>query len=108
MNLKNKQQCTTTAVVERPTRQETTAVVEHSMTEDDLTHPTLYRFKMNSIPCNNFHKAKYNTSSNTRSNSNGEVNSADWDLYPGLMRDIENEGSPKLVEELHKMELNKK
>ncbi|KAI9481692.1 MAG: hypothetical protein EXX96DRAFT_567667 [Benjaminiella poitrasii] len=33
--------------------------------------------------------------------------SNDWDLYPHVMRKIENEGTAKQVEHLHKLEHNK-
>ncbi|KAI7892681.1 uncharacterized protein EV154DRAFT_395967, partial [Mucor mucedo] len=62
-----------------------TAVVEHPMTEDDLTHPALYRFKRNSLPCYTYHKSTANDKV-----INNSVSNADWDLYPALIRTIEN------------------
>lgn len=84
-----------TSIIQR----QQTAVVEHPMTEDDLTHPALYRFKRNSLPCYTHHKSKANDKVNC--NSSGD---ADWDLYPALIRNIENSGTPEQVEELHRME----
>jgi hypothetical protein len=87
-----------TAIIERA--KEVTAIMEHPMTEDDLTHPGLYRFKKNSAPCYTYHISNtIDEKSNSVSN-----NSTDWDLYPGLMRNIENEGSPEQVETLHRMQ----
>ncbi|GAA5812697.1 hypothetical protein MFLAVUS_006155 [Mucor flavus] len=92
---------TETSVIER-TKQET-AVVEHAMTEDDLTHPALYRHKMNSLP--GFSYRKYHVDQNSQQNKNSSAGS-DWDLYPGLIRNIENEGTPEQVDKLHRMEHN--
>ncbi|KAG2230797.1 hypothetical protein BDF21DRAFT_431939 [Thamnidium elegans] len=90
---------TETSVIER-TKQET-AVVEHAMTEDDLTHPALYRYKMNSLPGCNYRK--YHANQNPQQNNNSSRDS-NWDLYPGLIRNIENEGTPEQVDKLHHME----
>lgn len=78
-----------------------TAVVEHPMTEDDLTHPALYRFKRNSLPCYTYHKSI--ASDKVKENGNSASNT-DWDLYPALVRNIENNGTPEQVEKLHRME----
>ncbi|KAI8080110.1 uncharacterized protein B0P05DRAFT_540019 [Gilbertella persicaria] len=80
-------------------RQTTTAVVEHAMSEDDLTHPCLYRFKRNNMPCHfNYHpKFTSDVPSHTPTSDS-------WDLYPSLIREIENEGSPEQVEKLHQMQ----
>lgn len=75
-----------------------TSVVEHPMTEDDLTHPALYRFKRNNLPCYR-HK-----SSNDKVIYTPAMNNTDWDLYPALIRTIENSGTPEQVEALHRME----
>ncbi|KAI8352112.1 hypothetical protein BD560DRAFT_438806 [Blakeslea trispora] len=45
---------------------------------DTVTHPSLYR----------------DSSSNTE----------DWDLYPQMIRKVENEGNQKQVEHLHELE----
>ncbi|GAA5803838.1 hypothetical protein HPULCUR_009323 [Helicostylum pulchrum] len=92
---------TETSIIER-TKQET-AVVEHAMTEDDLTHPALYRHKMNSLPGSNYRK--YHTTQNSQQNKKSSADS-NWDLYPGLIRNIENKGTPEQVDKLHHMERN--
>ncbi|KAI8993440.1 hypothetical protein BDB01DRAFT_776338 [Pilobolus umbonatus] len=66
---------------------EVTAVVEHSIQEEDLTHPALYRFKMNTAPV--FH---YSRSPTQLPINNATTNYNDWDLYPSLMRSAINEG----------------
>lgn len=83
-----------------------TAVVEHPMTEDDLTHPGLYRFKRNSIPCYTYHQPTVNDKVKTNANATSSSSEVDWDLYPGVMRGIENEGTPEQVEKLHRMQHN--
>lgn len=88
----------TTSVIERP--KEETSIMEHPMTEDDLTHPGLYRFKKNSPTCYTYHSNKpAKQVTYTQPQSPG-----DWDLYPGLIRDIINEGSQEQVEKLQKMQ----
>lgn len=89
-----------TAIIERA--KEVTAIVEHPMTEDDLTHPGLYRFKKNSAPCYTYRIS--HTENNEPKPNATDSSSTDWDLYPGLMRDIENEGSREQVEKLHRMQ----
>ncbi|KAI8369015.1 hypothetical protein BD560DRAFT_398342 [Blakeslea trispora] len=79
---------------------QTTAVVEHAMTDDDLTHPSLYRFKRNSLPCHFNYRPKFKSDI---VQTEATVDS-DWDLYPGLLRDIENEGSAEQVKKLHQMQ----
>lgn len=87
-------------------KKETTAVVEHPMTEDDLTHPGLYRFKRNSLPCYTYHQSTMKEEE-AKNASSATKSTCDWDLYPGLIRNIENEGTPEQVEKLHRMEHNK-
>lgn len=89
----------TTSIIERP-RQET-AVVEHAMTEDDLTHPALYRQKMNCLPGSTYRKYTANLKAIDNCNISTDT---DWDLYPSLIRNIENSGTPEQVEKLHRME----
>ncbi|KAF1796850.1 hypothetical protein FB192DRAFT_1403992 [Mucor lusitanicus] len=79
----------TTSIIERP--KEETSIMEHPMTEDDLTHPGLYRFKKNSPTCYTYHGRKSNEQAPLSSAQ--PSNPGDWDLYPGLRRDIVNEGS---------------
>lgn len=81
-----------------------TGIMEHPMTEEDLTHPGLYRHKMNSMPCSYSYTKPSNQAKSSNSNSNSSTN--DWDLYPGLIRDIVNEGSPEQVEKLQQMQQN--
>lgn len=94
----------TTSIIERP--KEETSIMEHPMTEDDLTHPGLYRFKKNSPTCYTYHGNKSNKQASTSSSlsSAQSTNPADWDLYPGLIRDIVNEGSPEQVDKLQEMQ----
>lgn len=80
-----------TAIKEYQKKQ--TGVMEHPMTEEDLTHPGLYRYKMNTTPCYSYTK-RNSQQDNKQMNSNATSCTDDWDLYPGLMRDIVNEGSP--------------
>ncbi|KAI7903671.1 uncharacterized protein BX663DRAFT_38010 [Cokeromyces recurvatus] len=101
----NKEQDKPTAIVERLSREQITAAVEYFMTEDDLTHPVLYRYKRNTIPCKYFHQPIYNK--HTPNATMNQMNHTDWDLYPSLMRNIENEGSAEQVRKLHEMESNK-
>lgn len=94
-----------TAIIERV--KQVTAVVEHPMTEDDLTHPGLYRFKKNSMPCYTYHQPANNlTDKSSEGNTTCSSSEVDWDLYPGVMRTIENEGTPDQVEKLHQMQHN--
>jgi hypothetical protein len=92
-----------TAIIERA--KEVTAIMEHPMTEDDLTHPGLYRLKRNSIPCYTYRMSQ-NTTEEIPKPSTVANSDTNWDLYPGLIRDIENEGSPEQVEKLHRMQHN--
>ncbi|KAI8647734.1 hypothetical protein BD408DRAFT_321037, partial [Parasitella parasitica] len=62
-----------------------TSIMEHPMTEDDLTHPGLYRFKKNSPPCYTYHGKTKKQAIPEQPSSLGN-----WDLYPGLIRDIVN------------------
>ena len=62
----------------------TTAVVEHAISEDDLTHPALYRFKINSPPCYNYHPKP------SKPTPVIVETKVDYDLYPSIMRDMKN------------------
>ncbi|KAI8644053.1 hypothetical protein BD408DRAFT_384593 [Parasitella parasitica] len=65
---------------------------------DTTTHPSVYRDTVNEKKCDKI--------------DNGFVCSAqqskdeceDWDLYPQMIRKVENEGTPKDVQHLHKLE----
>ncbi|KAI9277485.1 hypothetical protein BY458DRAFT_107364 [Sporodiniella umbellata] len=63
----------------------TTAVVEYAISDNDLTHPALYRFKRNSMPfyC-------YCPKPCPVSTPSVRVSKSDWDLYPAVMREINN------------------
>ncbi|KAG1179122.1 hypothetical protein G6F70_002698 [Rhizopus microsporus] len=66
----------------------TTAVIEYSIQEDDLTHPALYRFKRNNSPsCYTYHPKQTTPAIN---NNNDNRSKPDYDLYPSVMRDIKN------------------
>jgi hypothetical protein len=64
-----------------------------------MTHPSVYRDTVNGRVCQNVtggsevcaEKAKENKEDN-------------WDLYPNMIRKVENEGSPAQVEHLHELE----
>jgi hypothetical protein len=79
-----------------------TGVMEYPFSEEDLTHPGLYRHRMNSATCYSY--TKPNTSSKHMQVESNTTTSSDWDLYPGLIRDIVNEGSPEQVEKLQQMQ----
>jgi hypothetical protein len=98
-NLSNIFKAAPTGLVEKS--KENTSVVEHHMQEDDLTHPGLYRFKRNSPPISNY-RPQFDKAEETVSNP--KEMDQNWDLYPGLIREIENEGTPEQVEKLHQMQ----
>ncbi|KAI8875433.1 hypothetical protein K501DRAFT_289371 [Backusella circina FSU 941] len=98
-NISNIFKSSPTGIAEKS--KETTSVVEHHMQEDDLTHPGLYRFKRNSLPVSSY-RPQFDKSE-VLNNSPKEKNEQ-WDLYPGLIREIENEGTPEQVEKLHQMQ----
>lgn len=66
----------------------TTAVVEYAITDDDLTHPALYRFKRNSLPCYS-HQSKSSLAPSLPP-PQAAVAKSDWDLYPSIMREMKN------------------
>lgn len=64
------------------------------------THPSAYRDAMNGKVCqkiNNEIKGEQQSQKQSQS-------SQDWDLYPQVIRKIENEGTEKDVKQLHKIE----
>ncbi|KAI8967490.1 hypothetical protein BDF20DRAFT_806501, partial [Mycotypha africana] len=63
----------------------TTAVVEYPLQDDDLTHPGLYRYKINTMPHYPYHSRPTRTTKKLK-----EDEDCDWDLYPTIMREIEN------------------
>ncbi|KAI8081797.1 uncharacterized protein B0P05DRAFT_538092 [Gilbertella persicaria] len=65
---------------------------------DTMTHPSLYR---DSVNC----KVGQKIDSDIKCQEQKQAtNQADWDLYPQMIRKVENEGSPKDVEHLHQLE----
>ncbi|KAF7724068.1 hypothetical protein EC973_001401 [Apophysomyces ossiformis] len=68
--------------------------------DNTLTHPMMYRQAINETDT-----ATYNyTTPMVPSKAACNPEEANWDCYPGLVREIENEGSPEQVERLHQME----
>lgn len=41
-----------------------------------------------------------------KNNNASTSNNADWDLYPGSIRNIENDGTLEQVDKLHRMQNN--
>ncbi|KAI9308519.1 hypothetical protein BJ944DRAFT_260083 [Cunninghamella echinulata] len=74
-----------------------------------FTHPQLYREYINH-PSKSDNKKKEATALNNKSNQDKKSASTtagsddEWDLYPKLVRDIENHGTPEQVEHLHQLE----
>jgi hypothetical protein len=66
---------------------------------DVTTNPSAYRDAINERVC-----LKINNEFKGQPQKQCESGSNEWDLYPQLIRKIENEGSPNDVEELHKIE----
>ncbi|KAI7871776.1 hypothetical protein BDF14DRAFT_1878124 [Spinellus fusiger] len=78
-----------------------------SENSDNLTHPLLYR---------NFVNNKKNENCTSNINLQREKTEpvpirnkeqCSWDLYPNMIREIENKGTPEQVKQLHEMELFK-
>lgn len=68
--------------------------------DEAMTHPSVYRDTVNGRACQNVTGGK--TCDNTKkANESTEDN---WDLYPNMIRKVENEGSPAQVEHLHELE----
>jgi hypothetical protein len=64
---------------------------------DAMTHPSLYRDTING-------KVGQKIDSDYKCTPQKENASDNWDLYPQMIRKVENEGSPKQVEHLHQLE----
>ncbi|CAO3703444.1 unnamed protein product [Rhizopus stolonifer] len=64
-----------------------------------LTHPSVYRDTVN-CQANNSSTVDANTQTQTKS----EQDNDNWDLYPQLIRKVENEGSENQVKHLHELE----
>ncbi|KAI8977602.1 hypothetical protein BDF20DRAFT_808668, partial [Mycotypha africana] len=64
---------------------------------DILTHPAVYRDVMN--------QGGGGDKNDATGQANGQgQQAADWDLYPQVIRRIENEGTDRQVEHLHQLE----
>ncbi|GAA5799244.1 hypothetical protein EDC94DRAFT_94678 [Helicostylum pulchrum] len=67
-------------------------------TVDATTHPSVYRDTINQ-------KVKQNvTGCKTECKKSENKSQNDWDLYPNMIRQVENQGSPEQVEHLHDLE----
>jgi hypothetical protein len=64
---------------------------------DAMTHPSVYR---DTINC----KVGQKIDGDYKCTPQEESGYDNWDLYPQMIRKIENEGSPKDVEHLHQLE----
>ncbi|KAI8340114.1 hypothetical protein BC941DRAFT_419423 [Chlamydoabsidia padenii] len=79
---------------------------------ENLTHPKLYRDSVNH-PQSSQHVHQHSTGSiknqvgtslnSGKTKENGQQEDQ-WDLYPQLIREIENTGTPEQVEHLHDLE----
>ncbi|CAO3643548.1 unnamed protein product [Cunninghamella blakesleeana] len=75
-----------------------------------FTHPQLYREYINHPPMNKNNNNK-NIPKKTEANKDESTDKHsysgsedEWDLYPKIVRDIENHGTPEQVEHLHQLE----
>ncbi|KAG2204462.1 hypothetical protein INT47_005253 [Mucor saturninus] len=66
---------------------------------DTMTHPSCYRDAMNGKM-----NQKLTGVNVEQTKKSQESNENDWDLYPQMIRKVENEGSAKQVEHLHELE----
>ncbi|CEP18712.1 hypothetical protein [Parasitella parasitica] len=65
---------------------------------DTTTHPSVYRDTINQKQCDKIDNGF------TCSAQKSKEECENWDLYPQMIRKVENEGSPKDVQRLHKLE----
>ncbi|KAI7898672.1 uncharacterized protein BX663DRAFT_232570 [Cokeromyces recurvatus] len=63
------------------------------------THPSLYRDTVNG-------RCEQKADININCTSEKETEANNWDLYPQIIREIENEGTEKQVGHLHELEHN--
>ncbi|CAO3617657.1 unnamed protein product [Mucor hiemalis] len=68
--------------------------------DEAMTHPSVYRDTVNGRACQNVTGGK--TCDKTAKANEGPQDN--WDLYPNMIRKVENEGSPAQVEHLHELE----
>ncbi|KAF1797620.1 hypothetical protein FB192DRAFT_1400776, partial [Mucor lusitanicus] len=67
---------------------------------DAMTHPSVYRDTVNGKKCEKIdNEFKCDTADNKP-----KQDSEDWDLYPQMIRKVENEGTAKDVQHLHELE----
>ncbi|CAO3594862.1 unnamed protein product [Absidia cylindrospora] len=79
---------------------------------DHLTHPQMYRESINCPTSNKKNQPlapstgtnDNDSSKQTLPNSNQGQQEDQWDLYPQLIREIENTGTPEQVDHLHDLE----
>ncbi|ORE08224.1 hypothetical protein BCV72DRAFT_272081 [Rhizopus microsporus var. microsporus] len=67
---------------------------------DTLTHPSLYRESVNGASGTSSSHGNNTFPTQAKKEQEGD----DWDLYPQLVRKIENEGSKEQVKHLHELE----
>ncbi|KAI8347619.1 hypothetical protein EDC96DRAFT_521064, partial [Choanephora cucurbitarum] len=72
---------------------------ENKQDIDTMTHPSLYRDSVNCQVTPKIDGQGVNCA-NQKDNSTNQ----DWDLYPQMIRKVENEGNQKQVEHLHELE----
>jgi hypothetical protein len=66
---------------------------------DAMTHPSVYRDTVNERV-----NSKVTGGNVSCSKSNEKKYENDWDLYPQMIRKVENEGNSKQIEHLHQLE----
>lgn len=66
---------------------------------DAMTHPSVYRDTINERV-----NPKVTGTNMTCSENKEKKCENDWDLYPNMIRKVENEGDSKQVEHLHRLE----
>ena len=72
--------------------------IKNNDNTDVMTHPSVYRDTVN---CRESQKLTGGKECPQKTNEPKEDN---WDLYPNMIRKVENEGSPAQVEHLHELE----
>ncbi|KAL0077701.1 hypothetical protein J3Q64DRAFT_1128099 [Phycomyces blakesleeanus] len=73
---------------------------------EELTHPLLYRDSVNHPnPCCNKAKSPSKSPDEIIEPRPAKAEDKDnWDLYPNMIREVENKGTPEQVERLHELE----
>lgn len=67
---------------------------------DAMTHPSVYRDTMNGKKCEKIDNGFKCSSTAQKPKEDSE----DWDLYPQMIRKVENEGTAADVQHLHELE----